>query len=225
MTMASEDNVEPTIPQVAPIISADLMEALRAQAGTGEAPPDNVADTFVQPPVKRKRGRPRKYPVSETGTTVPELMEESTKLDSPLPPAKLGKRDEREVAERIANILMGGTGIASQAKDYLAMTEDEAKAIADPLSSYLVRNADTIPIAGQILENYDLLAITLGVLAYSVRIYRDRTNELAEARTNTNDEGRNGRRSLAEVVGQHTTSTNNGQEQGSTNFISTPYGT
>lgn len=140
-----------------------------------------------------------------------------------LPPAKLTKRDEREVSERLANMLMAGTGIASQAKSYLAMTEEEAKAIADPLASYLVRNADTIVVAQQVLENYDLLAIILGVLAYTVRIYRDRTNEVAELRQlrpvpNT---------TTLDRIQQYTDTNNNGagQEQVSTNILGGPYGT
>jgi hypothetical protein len=224
--MASDDetNTTPTFQ-----FDAEQLQNIRETLGitADENPPDNIIIP-PEPPKKRRRGRPRKYPISETGTTVPGLTDElldqetsSVREGTPLPPAKLGKRDEREVSERIANMLLGGTGIASQAKSYLAMTEEEAKAIADPLSSYLVRNADTIPVAQQVLENYDLLAITLGVLAYVVRIYRDRTDEIAEQRANNPN---NSKRSLAEIVGEHSVSSNNGQAEGGTNFVSTPYG-
>lgn len=103
--------------------------------------------------------------------------------DTPLPPAPLGKRDEREVKVRIQNIMLGATGILGNAKEYLAMTDDEAEAIAEPLASYLVRNADTIPVARQVLENYDLAAITIGVGAYVVRVYHDRVIESSENRS------------------------------------------
>lgn len=218
--MVSEDNETPVIANVGP----ELLEAIRANLEVNQVPTADVPETFVQP-VKRKRGRPRKHPVSETGTTVPELAaEEAARTGTPLPAAKLGKRDEREVSERIANMLLAGTGIASQAKSYLAMTDDEAKAIADPLSSYLVRNADTIPVAQQVLENYDLLAITLGILAYAVRIYRERTDEIAEQRAQRATGVNGDYRSALDVVGQHSASTNNGQAEGSPTFVSSPYG-
>jgi hypothetical protein len=98
---------------------------------------------------------------------------------TPLPPAPLRKADEREVAKRLQNIMQGGTGILGNIKDYIPMTDEEAEAICVPLSSYLVRNADTIPVARQVLENYDLAAITIGVGAYVVRVYHDRREEVA----------------------------------------------
>lgn len=217
--MATEDSTT-AVPEIATTFDEDTLNAIREKLGVqlDEVPSEDVVEIPVQPPpVKRKRGRPRIHPVSETGTTVPELAEEA---GVPLPPAKLGKRDEREVSERLANMLVGGTGIASQAKSYLAMTEDEAKAIADPLSSYLVRNAETIPIAQQVLENYDLLAIVLGVLAYTVRIYRDRADELAEQRELRS----NANTTTLDRISQSTNPTDNGQEERTNGFISTPYG-
>jgi hypothetical protein len=219
--MVSEDNEEPL-----PFVGSYDPEALNAIRDTlgitaDELPPENILPPVSAKP-KRRRGRPRKYPISETGTTVPELAEaEAVRTGTPLPPAKLTKRNEHEVAERLSNMLMAGTGIASQAKPYLAMTEEEAKAIAEPLSSYLVRNADTIVVAQQVLENYDLLAIVLGVLAYTVRIYRDRNDELAELRASapvTNS-------STLDRISQLTSTPNAGQEVGINDIVSSPYGT
>ena len=223
--MVSEDNDVPTITP----LQEETLNNIRQTLGLTEddVPPENLLPPAPVAPIKRKRGRPRKHPVSETGTTVPELAaEEAARTGTPLPPAKLGKRDEKEVSERITNMLMGGTGIASQAKSYLAMTEEEAKAIADPLSSYLVRNAETIPVAQQILENYDLLAIVLGVLAYTVRIYRDRADELAEQRTtrNTAPSGGLPSESFIDRITQSANSPESGQEERSNGFISAPYG-
>lgn len=236
--MVSEDNEEPL--PIIQTLDLDKLKAIRDTLGLGadDLPPDNLL-----PPVekrkrgrprtifvdtnapKRPRGRPRKHPVSETGTVIPELAEEEAarvggtiREGSPLPPVKLGKRDEKEVSERIANMLLAGTGIASQAKSYLAMTEEEAKAISDPLSSYLVRNVETIPIAGQILENYDLLAIVLGVLAYTVRIYRDRSNELSEQRAN-----RVNNSPTLSRIDQLTGSPYEGQAERNDDFISAPF--
>jgi hypothetical protein len=132
-----------------------------------------VPTTFAQP--KRRRGRPRKNPL-------PEFQDqEASTPEKLLTPAKLTKRDEREVADRLSKLMTGLTGLAAiPSRPYVEMTDEEAKDISEPLASYLIRNADTIPIAHQILENYDLAAIVLGVMAYVVRVYGDRRHELSE---------------------------------------------
>lgn len=224
--MVSEEASADT-PQIANL-DPERLRAIRDTLGLG---PNDVPETILPPePVaeakpKRRRGRPRKYPVSETGTTVPELAaEEAARTGTPIPPATLSKKSEKEVAERLSNMLMAATGIASQAKPYLAMTDEEAKAISDPLASYLTRTAETVVVAQQILENYDLLAIVLGVLAYTVRIYRDRTNELAAQRVANASNPNNARRPLSEIVGQSPVSADGGQTNGNVSFISSPYG-
>ena len=158
-----------------PDFSADDLASVKAELGLSDIDESVVSIPQVQPQPKRRRGRPRKHPLPEGSQPL-----ESSTVEKIIEPAKLTKRDEREVAERLSKLLTGATGLASIAtKPYVEMTDEEAKDIAEPLSSYLVRNADTIPIARQILENYDLAAITLGVIAYLVRIYGDRRNELA----------------------------------------------
>ena len=72
--------------------------------------------------------------------------------------------------------------MAGMVKPYLPMTEEEAEAIAVPLSSYLVRNEATNGVAREILENYYLLAMAMGVGAYTVRVYKDRKDEIATER-------------------------------------------
>jgi hypothetical protein len=212
-----ESSNDDTIPKFN--ITPEQLETIRDKLGidASELPAD---DAPPPTPIKRRRGRPRKYPISETGTTIQELAEEEARrTGTPVPPAKLTKRDEKDVSERIANMLMGGTGILSQAKSYLAMTEDEARAISDPLGAYLVRNADTIPVANQILENYDLLAITLGVLAYVVRIYRERSDELAANRA----DNVNTQPTLIDRIRQRSENSDDGQTEGTPNIVSTPY--
>ena len=154
---------------------ADEAARIRDALGLGSEVVSETPDIVFE----RPRGRRKKRSISES------MVSEDTDTDdasqrSIVPPAKLTKRDEREVNDRLANILIGGTGILSLAKPYLQMTDDEAKAISEPLSTYLVRTADTNPIARQVLENYDLLAIVLGVMAYVVRVYHDRQEEVNE---------------------------------------------
>ena len=133
-----------------------------------------VPTTFEQP-VKRRRGRPRKHPIPEPRPV------EAAPIEKLLEPAKMSKRDEREVAERLAKLLQGVTQLASlpTEKDYLGMTDQEAKDIAEPLASYLTKNAETIPIAKEIVDNFDLGLLVLGVTAYVVRVYSDRRREVA----------------------------------------------
>ena len=96
---------------------------------------------------------------------------------SPLPAAPLSKREEKQVAERLEGILQGITGVVSVANDTFQMTDDEARAIAEPLSSYLIRMEPTSKVARQILDEYDLVAVATGSAAYGVRVYRDLKKE------------------------------------------------
>lgn len=135
-----------------------------------EAQPSPISE--VRP--RRKPGRPRKVPLVE--------VEQPTLLTDKLPSAPLTKREEREVAVRLSNILTGSTGMLGVVKPYLPMTDEEATSIAEPLASYLIRNEATSGVAREILENYDIVAMMLGVGSYGVRIYSDRKQELREAR-------------------------------------------
>ena len=149
--------------------------AIKAQAGVKDV--DESQETpisEVRP--RRKPGRPRKdvYVEPEPTTyTDPELKS---------PAIPLTRREEREVAERLANILAGATGMAGIVKPYYPMTDEEAKAIAEPLASYLIRNEATNGVAREILQNYDLVAMTLGVGSYAVRVYGDRKREMESER-------------------------------------------
>lgn len=192
-------------------IKADLGVPAQEVIGEPESDPLPVA------PIKRKRGRPRKHPLPESLSDTTQPTQESPSPN--FPPAPLTKRDEREVASRLVSMLQGGTGILGQAKPYLEMTEEEAKAIAEPLSSYLVRNADTTPVARQILENYDLLAIVLGVMAYVARVYHDRSEEV-KASAAANPVGTK----TLDRISELTSRSKAGQEVRESDFVSTPNG-
>ena len=159
--------------------SDDEIAAIKASMGAVDV--DETQDAPTSEIRPKRRGRP---PGSKNKSTAP-VLEYSTDLGSghvELPAAPLTKREEREVATRIGNILTGATGMAGIAKPYLPMTDEEAAAIAEPLASYLIRNEPTNGIAREILENYDLLAMTLGVGSYSVRVWHDRQVEIAAKR-------------------------------------------
>src|ERR1035437_3683303 len=162
-----------------PTFTFDETEIAAIKASLGVPDVDESQDTPISPERPKRRGRP---PGSKNRTYTEEPEEGFTAPSITLNPAPLTKREEREVESRLSSILVGATGMASVAKPYLAMTEEEATAIAAPLSSYLIRNEATNGIAREILENYDLLAMTLGVGAYGVRVYRDRKSEVESER-------------------------------------------
>lgn len=116
-----------------------------------------------RPPGSKNRPKPSDYePIYTTPTDLPILAS---------PP--LTQRDQKEVAKRLAGILTGVTGVASVAKPYFQMTDEEAEAIATPLSTYLIRQESTSGVAKQVLEEYDLAAFVIALAAYMVRVYLD----------------------------------------------------
>src|SRR5512143_1527419 len=138
--MALEDNVP------AFVFDEEAIAAIRQNLGIPDVD-ETQPEPYIEEPIKRRRRGAR---ISNRSA------EEREETPAFVEPAKLTKRDEREVNERLQKIMLGATGMLSMAKPYLEMTPEEAEAIAEPLSSYLVRNADTIPVARQVLENYDL---------------------------------------------------------------------
>jgi hypothetical protein len=156
------------------LFSEEEIAKIKASVGATDVDESQPSPLGEERPVAKRRGRP---PGSKNKTTL-DFGPSSSEATLNLAPAPLTKREEREVASRLGNILMGATGMAGVVKPYLPMTEEEAKAIAEPLASYLIRNEPTNGIAREILENYDLLAMTLGVGAYSVRVYHDRHEEV-----------------------------------------------
>lgn len=159
-----------------------IKEALGAiDVDETKSPPE-----LVERPRRRRPGRP---PGAKNKATIAreereEAIEEqrAAGLSIDLPAVPLTKRDEKEVSKRLVNILTGVTGIGGLVKPYVPMTDEEAEAIAEPLASYLVRNEATQGVAREILENYDLLAMVLGMGAYTTRVYKDRKDELASQR-------------------------------------------
>jgi hypothetical protein len=163
-------------------LSDEEIERIKTDIGVTEEPDAATPPMPIEPPARRRPGRPkgsRNKRALARAAAVDEEDDASSESPGAFPPATLTKRDEKEVATRLVKIFTGATGIgASFTKPYVEMTEEEARDIADPLASYLVRNADTIPVAREILENYDLAAIALGTTAYVGRVYSDRKKEL-----------------------------------------------
>lgn len=160
------------VPTVAPV-NEDLAAKIKAEFGEmvkeAEASGELLSE---QPAPKRGRGRPP-LPRDEDGKVIRDGSKPTytASILRSTPAPTLSKRETKEVAERLANILTGATGVISVAKPYLQMTDDEAKAISEPLSTYLIRMEPTSKVARRILDEYDLVAVLFAILAYGVRVY------------------------------------------------------
>lgn len=175
----------------------DEDEKARIRSQFFEALADDTIDTSEvrqseQPAPKRGRGRPpgskNKPKPSDYAPHIPES--ERTEFPTLASPP-LTQRDQKEVAKRLAGILQGVTGVASVAKPYFQMTEEEAEAIATPLSTYLIRQETTSGVAKQILEEYDVAAFVIALAAYVVRVYMDFAAERKAAKEESESRVRN----------------------------------
>lgn len=152
------------------------LAAIRSQLGV-RLPGEGTSEEPTS--IKRKPGRPRKIvgPKHE-----PEILE-ATEPTLGYEPAPLITVDEKLLAKRLQGFFQGTTGIVGAAsKEYLAMTDEEAEAIAVPLSSYLIRRAPDSEQIQQFIENYDLLAIVTGTATYVARVYHDRKLDVEQQR-------------------------------------------
>lgn len=165
-------------------LSDEEKEAIRAQfrAAAVEVTEEIAANpeglTTPSEPPRRRRGRP---PGSKNKPKVDSFAPVTDSLPTLASPP-LSTRDKKEVATRLAGILSGVTGVASVAKPYFQMTDEEAEAIATPLASYLIRTEATSGIARQVLDEYDVAAFVIAAAAYLVRVYRDFDSERKSAR-------------------------------------------
>lgn len=185
-------------------------EIANIKASVGAVDVDESQETPVDEVRPKQRRTPKRSskPVSESEDTI-----DSPSLKSPAIP--LTRREEKEVAARLANILAGFTGMGGVVKPYIPMTDDEATAIAEPLASYLIRNEPTSGIAREILENYDIVAMMLGVGSYGVRVYSDRKRELATNRPNNTE-------AMERIQESQTSSNGRGPDEGASTIISVP---
>jgi hypothetical protein len=161
-------------------IDPDKLAEVRASRGLKLPSESDGGPTSTPPriPEKRRPGRPRKI----VGPAIPETeLQSESKLGFDAAP--LISVDEKLFARRLEGFFTGVTGIGGVfIKDYLAMTPEEAEAIAEPLASYLIRRAPDSETVKQFVENYDLLAIVTGTAAYTGRVYQDRRREVEEQR-------------------------------------------
>jgi hypothetical protein len=161
-------------------IDPGKLAEVRASRGLKLPSESNGQPTPAAPriPEKRRPGRPRKIIAA-----APEQEELQSDPKFGFDAAPLISVDEKLFARRLEGFFTGVTGIGGIfVKDYLAMTPEEAEAIAEPLASYLIRRAPDSETVKQFVENYDLLAIITGTAAYSGRVYQDRRREVEEQR-------------------------------------------
>ncbi len=199
----------PDIENVPPIgdISSDQMDRIKAELGLMEQEADastiGSADPIhrIEPtPIKRRRGRPRKYVRDENNRPIKDqpLDENSTEEIGVLPSPPLTSRDSKDIALRLKGILVGGTAIGAVLNPAIQMTDKEAENISTPLTAYLVRTEATSQIAKRVLNEYDLTAFVIATMAYMVRVIRDIRSERESNATPNGDESQ-GRRILQRV--------------------------
>lgn len=125
-------------------------------------------------PPKRRRGRPK------GSRNRPRFDEAGNPIGSSsgrTPAIHYGnKRDSTEVSKRLQSIMVGGTGILSVVRPHFQMRDEEAKDIADPLTSYLLRQEQFSPRIREFLDKYDIVAAALAFITYLVRVWVDDTN-------------------------------------------------
>lgn len=173
----------------------DRLAQIRAQFQTIVSEddfPTDFPEVDEQAAPKRKRGRPPGSKNKPKPADYAPIRSDDSELPTLATPP-LSTRDQREVAKRLAGILTGVTGVASVVKPYMQMTDEEAEAIATPLSTYLIRQETTSGVAKQILEEYDVAAFAIALAAYVVRVFldykaeRDQLAERAEQPINVTD--------------------------------------
>jgi hypothetical protein len=113
-------------------------------------------------PAPKKRGRPlgSKNRVS-IGGNLPTL---STGVKG---------RVASDLSVRGQQILIGTTGLGAIWRPHILMTEEEARAICDPLASYLVRQAEYSEVIAEFIDRWDLFAVVIATLAYLVRVIKE----------------------------------------------------
>jgi len=180
------------IPNVPPIggLSNDEIDRIKAELGvtapsfgdqiiTEES--ESIDKSSPSQPIKRGRGRPRKYLRDIEGRPIKTQSSPSKSSEEPLgtlasPP--LTGRDQKEIANRLKGILMGITSLpAVGINSAIQMTEKEAENIATPLTTYLMRTEATSQMARRVLNEYDLAAFVIATLAYMVRVVKEVRSE------------------------------------------------
>jgi len=196
-------------PNVPPVkFSLEEIEAVKQELGLDgntdlplESSESTTPITEQQPiPIKRRRGRPRKYYRDQEGKVLRDrpISPGDTPQEEPLGtlafPPLIG-RDSKEIAKRLQGILLGATSLpAVGIHPAIQMTEKEAENIATPLTAYLMRTEATSQMAQRVLNEYDLAAFVIATLAYMVRVIREVRSE-RESTAGTADESQ-GRRIL-----------------------------
>lgn len=181
--MADMENVPPIQD-----ISTDQMDRIKAELGLMEAEAEiNSAEVITdgqtgesEPiPIKRRRGRPRKYLRDQFNRPIKDKPIEGSEEEPtvPLPAAPLTTRDAKEVAIRFKGILIGATQLGAVLDPAILMTDQEAENISKPLASYMLRTEATSKMAQRVLNEYDVVAFVLAIAAYMVRVVKDMRSE------------------------------------------------
>jgi hypothetical protein len=133
----------------------------------GDAAPA-ITGELDEPP-KRRRGRPKgskNRPRDADGKLV-SIVGQVTKRDD------LDKI-EKKVAERAKAILLSATGVIAVWRPHWQMTDQEADHIVEPGASWVrSKSGENITVVEDWLDQFDLIAVGLALLAYMIRVLRE----------------------------------------------------
>lgn len=135
-------------------------------------------DIPIQTEGKRRRGRP-KGSKNKVGGNLP--------IDPNLSTGVTG-RLAKDVSLRTQQVLKGASSVPAIWRPYFQMHDIEAQNIADPLASYATRKAEISPIVARLVDDFDLVAASIGIIAYGVRVYKDNQDWIKE-HGNTDNRG------------------------------------
>ncbi len=135
-----------------------------------ETPEESTQDVPESAAPKR-RGRPR-------GSKNRVKSEVELNPESGITSA-LKRRTDQELSKRAQGILVGASHIPAVINPRIAMTPEEAQAIADPLVSYAKSHVDSERIE-QFVEQWDLIAVGVASAAYAMRVVKETSNDRRE---------------------------------------------
>jgi hypothetical protein len=131
---------------------------------------DSEETTIPSIPRTGKRGRPKGSKNRAKGA-LPFGEGERTSVSGRL---------AKDVSLRAQQVLKGASSLPALWRPPFQMYDVEAQNIADPLASYATRQAEISPIVAKLVDDFDLIAAGIGVVAYAVRVYKDNQTWIAE---------------------------------------------
>jgi hypothetical protein len=132
--------------------------------------PTITVDPTATAPEKPKRGRGRPKGSKNRGSRGPSFIPAARDIEDA---DKLISEKAGKLSAKFQLALVQGTSIVGTLVPPISMRPIEAKNISDPLASYLYRNGELGDRARELVERWDLVALSLALAMYDIRVYKD----------------------------------------------------